>query len=305
MTASPEAGRQDLASWPDAVRDGGLPEPARSGRWQLLRAGVVNLWEFDVAEYWLAGGRAQFVGQNQSGKSTLMALTSLILLAGDLDRELVDTFGQQHKTFRYYVEPTGDPQDRREPGPATARGWAWLEFARHGDGGPRYLTCLLFAQARRGVAGLDTTWAVCDGTARVRAGLDLHQAAAVRPPAALASVPGFRATSDGDTYRAWVARELFGFTGPDRLDAVVRMLKVLRTPHLGQRLDPGFFTAQLRTALPAVEAGPDRRPGRGLGRPGRAGPGPRPGPDRPRRRGRLPDPGLVPVGRRHLAAAGR
>ncbi len=243
----------ELTSWPELVRDGGLPEPSRSDRWQLLRAGLVNLWEFDVAEYWLAGGRAQFVGQNQSGKSTLMALTSLILLAGDLDRELVDTFGQQHKTFRYYVEPTGDPQDRREPGPATARGWAWLEFARLGDDGPRYFTCLLYAQARRGVAGLDTTWAVCDGTARVRAGLDLHQAAAVRPPAALAVVPGFRAAPEPGTYRAWVARELFGFTGPDRLDAVVRMLSVLRTPHLGQRLDPGFFTAQLRTALPAVE----------------------------------------------------
>ncbi|HEY2240068.1 MAG TPA: SbcC/MukB-like Walker B domain-containing protein, partial [Streptosporangiaceae bacterium] len=243
----------DLTSWPGLVRDGGLPEPSRSDRWQLLRAGVVNLWEFDVAEYWLAGGRAQFVGQNQSGKSTLMALTSLILLAGDLDRELVDTFGQQHKTFRYYVEPTGDPQDRREPGPATARGWAWLEFARLGEDGPRYFTCLLYAQARRGVAGLDTTWAVCDGTARVRAGLDLHQAAAIRPPAALAVVPDFRAAPEPDTYRAWVARELFGFTGPGRLDAVVRMLSVLRTPHLGQRLDPGFFTAQLRTALPAVE----------------------------------------------------
>jgi hypothetical protein len=253
MTAPAPGPGPDLTGWPELVRDGGLPEPSRPDRWQLLRAGVVNLWEFDVAEFWLAGGRAQFVGQNQSGKSTLMALTSLILLAGDLGRELVDTFGQQHKTFRYYVEPTGDPQDRRESGPATARGWAWLEFARLGDDGPRYFTCLLFAQARRGVAGLDTTWAVCDGRARVRAGLDLHQAAAVRPPAALAAAPGFRATSDGATYRSWVARELFGFSGPDRLDAVVRMLSVLRTPHLGQRLDPGFFTAQLRTALPAVE----------------------------------------------------
>jgi hypothetical protein len=250
---APSPAAQDLTSWPDAVRDGGLPEPSRSGRWQLLRAGVVNLWEFDVAEYWLAGGRAQFVGQNQSGKSTLMALTSLILLAGDLDRELVDTFGQQHKTFRYYVEPTGDPQDRRESGPATARGWAWLEFARYEGGAPRYFTCLLFAQARRGVAGLDPTWAVCEGTARVRSGLELHQAAAVRPPGALASVPGFWAAPSGDAYRDRVARELFGFTGPDRLDAVVRMLKVLRTPHLGQRLDPGFFTAQMRAALPAVE----------------------------------------------------
>ena len=214
---------------------------------------MVNLWEFDVAEYWLADGRAQFVGQNQSGKSTLMALTSLILLAGDLDRQLVDTFGQEHKAFRYYVEPTGDPQDRRESGPATSRGWAWLEFARRGDDGPRYFTCLLFAQARRGATDLDRTWAVCDGQARVRAGLDLHQAAAVRPPSQLAAVPGFRMARTGTEYRSWVARDLFGFTDPDRLDAVVRMLKVLRTPHLGQRLDPSFFTAQMRIALPAIE----------------------------------------------------
>ena len=230
-----------------------MPEPSRGDRWQLLRAGVVNLWEFDVAEYWLADGRAQFVGQNQSGKSTLMALTSLILLAGDLDRQLVDTFGQEHKAFRYYVEPTGDPQDRRESGPATSRGWAWLEFARRGDDGPRYFTCLLFAQARRGATDLDRTWAVCDGQARVRAGLDLYQAAAVRPPAQLAAVPGFRMARTGTEYRSWVARDLFGFTDPDRLDAVVRMLKVLRTPHLGQRLDPSFFTAQMRIALPAIE----------------------------------------------------
>ncbi len=238
---------------PAVLDPGALPEPSRRDRWQLLRAGVVNLWEFDVAEYWLADGRAQFVGQNQSGKSTLMALTSLILLAGDLDRQLVDTFGQEHKAFRYYVEPTGDPQDRRESGPATSRGWAWLEFARRGDDGPRYFTCLLFAQARRGATDLDRTWAVCDGQARVRAGLDLHQAAAVRPPSQLAAVPGFRMARTGTEYRSWVARDLFGFTDPGRLDAVVRMLKVLRTPHLGQRLDPGFFTAQMRIALPAIE----------------------------------------------------
>ncbi|HEX3750073.1 MAG TPA: SbcC/MukB-like Walker B domain-containing protein [Streptosporangiaceae bacterium] len=231
--------------------EGLLPEPSRTDRWQLLRAGVVNLWEFDVAEYWLADGRGQFVGQNQSGKSTLMALTSLILLAGDLDRQLVDTFGQEHKAFRYYVEPTSDPEDRRESGPATSRGWAWLEFARPGDDGPRYFTCLLFAQARRGATGLDHTWAV--SASRVRAGLDLHQAAAVRTPSQLAGVPGFRVAADGAEYRSWVARDLFGFTDPGRLDAVVRMLKVLRTPHLGQRLDPGFFTTQMRIALPAVD----------------------------------------------------
>jgi hypothetical protein len=171
------AGRADaeLAAWRDVAEAGGLPSPDQD-RWQPLRSGVVNLWEFDVAEYWLAGGRAQFVGQNQSGKSTLMALTTLILLAGDLDRQLVDTFGQQHKAFRYYVEPTDDPQDRRDTGASTSRGWAWAEYGRlDGDGQPQYLTCLLYAQAKRGANDFVRTWAVCEGRARVRAGLDLCQ----------------------------------------------------------------------------------------------------------------------------------
>src|SRR4051812_39321624 len=92
--AAPPIGESDdsLVGWRDAAEASALPLPELR-RWQPLRAGVVNLWEFDVAEYWFAGGRAQLVGQNQSGKSTLMALTTLIMLAGDLDRQFVDTFG--------------------------------------------------------------------------------------------------------------------------------------------------------------------------------------------------------------------
>ncbi len=250
MTTAPPAD-EVLAAWRDAAQAGALPSPA-TDRWQPLRAGVVNLWEFDVAEYWLAGGRAQFVGQNQSGKSTLMALTTLILLAGDLDRQLVDTFGQQHKAFRYYVEPTDDPQDRRDTATSTSRGWAWVEYGRLVGGQPCFFTCLLYAQAKRGANEFVRTWAVCAGTARVRAGLDLHLGAAARQPSDLDQVPGFRTARNGAEYKSWVARDLFGFADQSRLDAVVRMLKVLRTPHLGQRLDPDFFTAQMRAALPAI-----------------------------------------------------
>src|SRR5690242_136448 len=101
MTAIPHAtpaSDDTLAAWRDAAEAGALPTPA-TDRWQPLRAGVVNLWEFAVDEYWFADGRAQLIGQNQSGKSTLMALTTLILLAGDLDRQFVDTFGDSQKSF--------------------------------------------------------------------------------------------------------------------------------------------------------------------------------------------------------------
>ncbi len=241
----------ELAAWRDAAGAGMLPTPSRE-RWQVLRSGVVNLWEFDVAEYWFADGRAQFVGQNQSGKSTLMALTTLIMLAGDLGRELVDTFGEQHKSYRYYVEPTSDPTDRRDTDGSVYRGWAWVEYGRLVSGEPRYFTTLLYAQARRGAQDFVRTWATCEGLSRVSDGLTLHRDAATQSPSDLAGVPGFSAAGSGAEFKRRLTSGLFGFDDAERLDAVVRMLKVLRTPHLGQKLDPEFFTEQMREALPAI-----------------------------------------------------
>ena len=45
----------ELRAWRDAAQSGGLPAPHRE-RWQALRAGVVNLWEFEAVEYWYADG---------------------------------------------------------------------------------------------------------------------------------------------------------------------------------------------------------------------------------------------------------
>lgn len=47
---------EQLKSWRDAVVAGDLPSPVRADRWQVLRAGVVNLWEFETTEYWYADG---------------------------------------------------------------------------------------------------------------------------------------------------------------------------------------------------------------------------------------------------------
>ncbi|MEU4161708.1 SbcC/MukB-like Walker B domain-containing protein [Actinoplanes sp. NPDC026670] len=252
VTPGPDASDDQLAGWRDAVTSGGLPQPVQS-RWQVLRAGVVNLWEFDVAEYWFADGRGQFVGANQSGKSTLMALTTLIMLAGDLGRQYVDTFGESDKSFRYYVEPTDDTRDRRDTTASTNRGWAWVEYGRIGDDGrPEYFTTLLYAQAKRGVKAMPPTWIVCRGTARVRDGLTLCEGQAVAVPAQLGSPDGLTVCDNGKHYAARLARDLFGFTDTDRYDTVLEMLKVLRTPHLGQRLNPDWFTEQMRAALPPI-----------------------------------------------------
>ncbi|HRA76738.1 MAG TPA: hypothetical protein PLE12_10935, partial [Propionicimonas sp.] len=56
-----------LADWVDAATAGGFPAPARADRWRVLRAGVVNLWEFELTEYWFANGWAQLTGRNETG----------------------------------------------------------------------------------------------------------------------------------------------------------------------------------------------------------------------------------------------
>ena len=101
-----------LKAWRDAAIAGGLPTPHRT-RWQALRAGVVNLWEFEAAEYWYADGWAQLTGSNETGKSSLMALTTLIPWLADTSTSSIDTLGRSGKEFRYYVEPSGKEGDRR------------------------------------------------------------------------------------------------------------------------------------------------------------------------------------------------
>ncbi|WP_433007921.1 TIGR02680 family protein [Kribbella sp. CA-294648] len=241
----------DLERWRAAAIRGDLPRPIRSDRWQPLRAGVVNLWEYDVTEVWYADGHMQLQGANESGKSTLMTLTTLLLLAGDLSSRNIDTLGESSKKFRYYVEPTNHPLDRRDTGNQKHRGWAWTEYGRIGPDGPEYFTTLLFAETRRADGNLRRKWCTLQGTGRVRAGLMLVNAGFVAEPSHLADVPRFKAHDTGSAYRDEIARELFG-TEHGWLDQLIRILRVIRTPKIGDRLDLGFLIQAFREALPPL-----------------------------------------------------
>ncbi len=247
----------DLTSWRDTIIRGGLPAPARTERWQPLRAGVVNLWEYDAAEVWYADGRLQLQGANESGKSTLMTLTTLLLIAGDISSHNIDTLGQSEKRFRYYVEPTGHALDRRDATQAKNRGWAWLEFGSVGGGGAggggpaEYFTLLLFAESRRADGALKVQWCTAHGPARVRDGLALARAGVVAEPGQFRDVPGFSVHRSGTAYREDIARTLY-CSSVAWLDQVIRILRVVRTPQIGHRLDLRFLTDAFRVALPPI-----------------------------------------------------
>lgn len=255
-SATPPGGPPDLGldasltAWLAAARAGGLPQPTRVDRWQPLRAGVIGLWEFDVAEYWYAQGWVQLTGRNEAGKSSLMALTTLIPWLADTSSSSIDTLGRSGKEFRYYVEPSGKDGDRRATDASTNRGWLWVEYGRAGADAPEFFTTLLFAEARAASARVARLWNTAHGV-RVRAGLDLAPGRAVAHPKDLAG-PGFIAHPTASAYKEHVAQHLLGST-VERLEAAGKMLRVTRTPKLGAQLHVGFVSEHLRTALPELD----------------------------------------------------
>jgi hypothetical protein len=237
----------ELTSWRVAAVEGTLPVAARADRWQPVRAGLVNLWEYDAAEVWYADGRMQLQGANESGKSTLLTLTTLLLLAGDTSSYNIDTLGQDGKRFRYYVEPTDHPLDRRDTSAQKNRGWAWLEFGK----GTEFFTLLLFAEARRADGTIKVQWCTLDGQVRVRFGLSLTAAGFAADPSQFKGVPGFVTHPSGSAYREAIARTLYSAEEP-WLNQLNRILRVIRTPQIGSRIDLKFLTDSFRIALPPI-----------------------------------------------------
>jgi len=125
-----------------------LPAPGRE-RWQPLRVGLVDLFYYDVEEFWFRDGRLLLRGNNGTGKSKVLALTLPFLLDGDLSA--------------HRVEPDGDPKKRMEwnlllggdhPHPERL-GYAWIEFGRLGADGTAHFTtlgCGMKAVSGRGIA---------------------------------------------------------------------------------------------------------------------------------------------------------
>lgn len=251
MTAS-TAPRLDATGWLSAAAGGGLPEPGLT-RWQPLRVGIVNLWEYDDAEFWFADGRMVLRGGNGAGKTKVLELTTLMLLRGEIFPAVLDPFGSQHRTMRFNLLPTGEGDDPREPADS-GLGYAWIEFGRVDESGEaRYFVCGLGASARRGSGTSPVNvWQFVTG---LRPGKDLSLSSSGRPVEEkdLKKVGDVWVRNNAAQYRARLASELFGLDG-DSYDNLTELLKQLRKPKLGERLNPAMLADTLREALPALAA---------------------------------------------------
>lgn len=242
--------RIEADQWLSAALTGGLPEPTLS-RWQPLRVGIVSLWEYDDAEFWFADGRLVLRGGNGAGKTKVLELTTLMLLRGEITAATLDPFGSQHRTMRFNLLPTGEEDDPRPPADA-GLGYAWAEFGRRDDDGrTHYFVCGLGASARRGTGATPvTTWQMIT---HLRPGRDFQLSSVDRPldMKELKKVDGVQVLENATRYRSRLAAEIFGL-GTDAYDNLTELLKQLRKPKLGERLNPIILAETLRDALPPL-----------------------------------------------------
>ncbi|MGF7238449.1 MAG: TIGR02680 family protein [Frankia sp.] len=236
--------------WLAAAAGGGLPEPSGS-RWKPLRVGIVSLWEYDDAEFWFADGRLVLRGGNGAGKTKVLELTTLMLLRGEIAPSVLDPFGSQHRTMRFNLLPTGEGDDPREAADS-GLGYAWVEFGRRDEtGAASFFVCGMGAAARRGTGtGGVTTWHFVTSQ---RPGKDFSLLVGGRAieQKDLRKLEGVAVPPSAAAYRARLAADLFGLAG-ESFDNLTELLKQLRKPKLGERLNPSSLATMLRDALPPL-----------------------------------------------------
>ena len=196
-------------------------EANSTDRWQLNRAGIVNVYQYEDEVLNFAGGRLLLRGVNGSGKSTAMNMLLPFLLTARPGR--IDAAGEQTGILRSWML---NGRDDAQP-----VGYLWIEFERRGE----FVVCGCGIKANRQSDSVSTWWFVTSK----RPGLDVHLVVGDQP----LSADGLRAELDGDEvfgdrrrsdYRRAVQQRLFGGAP---IDQHIGLIHVVRSPRVGDRID--------------------------------------------------------------------
>ena len=113
----------------------GMPEPDR-GRWQPLRAGILNLYLYDEQVFAFHHGRLLLRGNNGTGKSMALEVLLPYLLDADLTPSRLSTFGGRDRSMHLWLIGFDKSGTR-----TSERGCTWVEFGRRlPDGASEYFT---------------------------------------------------------------------------------------------------------------------------------------------------------------------
>jgi len=222
-----------------------LPTPTRT-RWQPLRIGLVEMFHYDVEEFWFRDGHLLLRGNNGTGKSKVLSLTLPFLLDANLASARVEPDGERSKRMEWNLLMNGR-HDRRT-------GYTWIEFGRLDETGETVtltLGCGLRAVAGR--AGTDPWYFITSQ----RIGAELFLTTAERTALSkerLSEAIGTRGQvfPNAQTYRRAVDERLFRL-GTERYAALVDTLIQLRQPQLSKSPDERRLSEALTQALPPLD----------------------------------------------------
>lgn len=218
-------------------------------RWRLHRAGIQNVWRYIDQTFPMDGGRVIWRGSNGSGKSRALELLLPFLLDGD--KAAMDSTNARKVSLDQLMSVCARGSTNRV-------GILWLELRRDlPEGGQEYKT--IGAHARRSDAA--KTLRVEHFITSLRVGHDLPlMNEATRQPLSAANLKDLvgpeRCTSKPGEHRARVAREVFGLEGPrgqQRFDALISLLRTLRSPDVGNQIDQRGVSELLTEALPPLD----------------------------------------------------
>ena len=222
-----------------------LPQPARH-RWQPLRLGLVELYHYDVEEFWFRDGHLLLRGNNGTGKSKVLSLTLPFLLDANLTPARIEPDGDRNKRMEWNLLMGGRFERRI--------GYTWLELGRIDEAGNAViltLGCGLRAVAGR--SGVDAWYFLTEQ----RIGADLWLTTAQKTALTrerLVEAIGERGHvfQTAQDYKRAVDERLFRL-GNERYAALVNTLIQLRQPQLSKQPDEDRLSDALTEALTPLD----------------------------------------------------
>ncbi|MEU0484024.1 SbcC/MukB-like Walker B domain-containing protein [Streptosporangium sp. NPDC006013] len=246
-----------------ALENLSLGEPGVEGRWQPTRAGVVNSWAWAEETFFFGNGWLALAGPNGSGKSLTASMLVTVLLDADSSQTALSVSGKASGTLTSRHTDRSEREDRT--------GAWWLEYGLRdaSTGETVFLTTGLWLRSTS--SELQRAFFMAPG--RVGAELilqrdrepvrvsDLSQqlvelggelftsSASLRPQAT--SV--LSAVGDERDYRNAVRVRLFSPLDEVQFDALMAVVRSLRSVRTAEAISPTRMREVLTDALPALD----------------------------------------------------
>ena len=226
-------------------------------RWQVHRAGILNYWYYDEAEFLFAGGRLMVRGSNGSGKSVTMQSLVTVLLDGVTQARRLDSFGSQSRRIEDYL------LGEREISEVDERtGYLFFEYKREAT--EQYVTTGIGLHAKRGTGRVDFWGFVLENGRRVGKDFSLYHLGHDPETGKTVKIPLSRrelvhaigadgqVVSSHSEYMALVNARVYGFRELGQYEELMRLLIQLRSPKLSRDFKPTVIYEILNASLPAL-----------------------------------------------------